>query len=248
MSFHGLPCWYELASTDLTKSQNFYADVLEWKWADSGTPGMDYRLAKRDGSMVAGLFAAQDGMSPAWTIYFAVSDADVTAAQAEALGATIVVPPSDIPGTGRFAMLIDPQGAGFAILQPLDGGTGGAFDQSKRGHGNWHELITPDPAAGLAFYGSLFGWTETRSVPMGPEMTYHVIGRQGLEIGGTCKLPGIAAHWKPYFAVVSAAAAKLQVAAAGGVVTHGPDEVPGGAFTLQVTDPMGTIFALVGPA
>ena len=247
-SSHGLPCWYELTTSDANKAQEFYTAILGWQIADSGTPGMDYRVARMDGAMVAGMLAAQTGQPLAWLIYFAVDSADATFAAATAQGATPLVPPADIPNTGRFAIMRDPQGAAFGVLQPLPGGQTGAFDQAKSGHGNWNELITPDPAAALGFYSALFGWTRTRTVPMGPDMTYHLIGRLGLEIGGTCALPDAMPHWKPYFAVPSANACMPQVTAAGGQVLHGPDEVPGGVFTVQIRDAQGVTLALVGPA
>jgi predicted enzyme related to lactoylglutathione lyase len=197
------------------------------------------------------MMQAEPGQPQAWGIYFAVDDTDATVVAAKALGATVIVPPADIPGTGRFAVMIDPQGAGFSILQPLPMDTppeASAFDQKRNGHGNWNELITPDPAAALAFYGDLFGWTQTGTVPMGPDMTYYIIGRDGQDIGGTCALPGQAPHWKPYFGIASANAALAAVTAAGGTVLHGPDEVPGGAFTVQIKDAQGVALALVGPA
>ena len=48
-----------------------------------------------------------------------MSDCDGSAALAENLGATLVMKPMDIPGTGRFAILRDPAGAAFAILKTL---------------------------------------------------------------------------------------------------------------------------------
>ena len=62
---------------------------------------------------------------PHWAVYFAVADVDASLAEAESLGATIVVHPQDIvkeegqPPVGRFAALADPQGAGFSILQDI---------------------------------------------------------------------------------------------------------------------------------
>ena len=248
MSHHGLPCWYELATPDIDGAQAFYPALLGWSIADSGTPGMDYRLASIGGAMVAGLMQALPDQPTGWRLYFAVDDCDATAALAAAHGATIIVPPADIPGTGRFAVLIDPQGAVFALLQPLPGGSGGAFDQARPGHGNWHELITANPTAALAFYGTLFGWTKARAVPMGPDMTYHVFAHNGQDIGGTCALPDTAPHWKPYFGVASVAVAATQTKSTGGTVIHGPDPVPGGAFTLQIADSTGIRLALTGPA
>lgn len=253
MSFHGLPCWYELASTDLDAVKQFYAGLLGWRWADSGMPGMTYLLASRDGDMVAGLFAPDPDMPVAWTNYIAVDDANASVAKAKDLGATVVVVPTDVPGTGRFSVLIDPQGAAFGILQPqpmADGTAGGAFNQQKPGHGNWHDLASPDTTAALAFYGALFGWAQTRAMPMGPDMVYTVINRGGQDIGGIFTEAGKAgpARWTVYFGIPSVNAAVEAVKAAGGQVQHGPAEVPGGTFILHCTDPSGAAFALVGPA
>lgn len=249
MTHHGAPCWYELYTSDIDAAQDFYNRIMGWQIADSGTPGMDYRLAKAGDTMVAGMMQS-DGQPTAWTIYFAVDDADATFAQAIARGAKELVPPSDIPNTGRFALMTDPYGAAFGILQPLpmeDGSTGGgAFDQARMGTGNWNEVITTDPLGAMEFYSALFGWTISRSMPMGA-MTYHVIAHNGVDIGGAFAFPGAPMHWKPYFGVPSAKSSMETVTAAGGTVIRGPDEVPGGAWTIQINDPQGAPLALVGP-
>ncbi len=54
---------------------------------------------------------------PHWLVYFAVDDTDAKAKKAGELGAKTIAPPCDIPGTGRFAILQDPQGAAFAIIK-----------------------------------------------------------------------------------------------------------------------------------
>lgn len=247
MSHHGLPCWYELTAADPAKAQAFYTGLLGWTWADSGMPGMTYLLAATPKGQVAGMMKAEHGQPLGWTCYVAVDHCDQTVAKAEALGARVIVPPADIPGTGRFALLIDPQGAGFGILQPLPGGAGGAFDQAALGHGNWHDLESPDPAAALAFYAAIFGWQESRAVPMGPNFTYHVIKCGELDIGGIYR-EGTTAAWKPYFGCASARSAVAAIPGLGGTVLHGPAQVPGGAFTVDARDAEGSRVALVGPA
>lgn len=54
--------------------------------------------------------------APHWDITFAVADADVTAALAEHLGATVLAPPTDAPWV-RTTLLRDPQGAVFNASQ-----------------------------------------------------------------------------------------------------------------------------------
>ena len=46
-----------------------------------------------------------------WMPYFQVADCDAATAKATGLGANVIVPPQDIPPTGRFSILSDPQGA-----------------------------------------------------------------------------------------------------------------------------------------
>ena len=53
---------------------------------------------------------------PHWNVYFNVVDVDESVAQAEALGAKLIVPPVDLDGTGRMATLTDPHGAMFCLM------------------------------------------------------------------------------------------------------------------------------------
>lgn len=243
MSHHGSPCWYELATPDLAAAHGFYNAVMGWQIADSGTPGMDYHVAKVGDTMVAGMMTTE-GQPTAWCIYFAVDSADTTFAAATAAGATGIVPPTDIPGTGRFAILLDPQGAGFAILQPAPGGQGSAPGQGKAG--TWNEIITSDPEAATKFYGDLFGWTVSNIMQMGA-ITYYILACNGTDIGDAFAMPGTPNQWKPYFAVASVKASAMAVTAAGGTVQRGPDQVPGGGYTVQIADPQGATLALFGP-
>jgi hypothetical protein len=58
-----------------------------------------------------------EDIPPHWMIYFAVADTDLTAARAAELGATVSVEPFDLFNVGRVAVLNDPEGASFSILQ-----------------------------------------------------------------------------------------------------------------------------------
>jgi predicted enzyme related to lactoylglutathione lyase len=252
----GRPIWYELMTSagSLGAAGTFYGEVLGWSVSDSGMEGFTYHLATSDGDMVAGMMEPPPdagGMPPFWMIYFAVDDADKAAAAIEAAGGRIHRVPADIPGTGRFAVAGDPQGAGFGILAPqpmADGGVGNAFDQGKAGHGNWTELMTTDPEAGFRFYAGLFGWAKSRALDMGAMGTYQLFSHGGADIGGIMGLGNAPSpSWLPYFGVDGVSAAIGRVEAAGGRLAHGPMEVPGGAFIAVAQDPQGAWFALVGP-
>jgi predicted enzyme related to lactoylglutathione lyase len=58
------------------------------------------------------------GPQPHWIAYIAVDDADAAAEKAGSLGGQVLLPPTEIPGFGRAAVLRDPQGAAFGVFSP----------------------------------------------------------------------------------------------------------------------------------
>lgn len=258
MSYHGQPVWFELATAQgaLAGAGGFYERILGWQVVDSGMEGFAYHLAKSGGDMVAGLMEMPPdvaAMPPLWTVYFAVDDADAAAARIRELGGTIHREPADIPGTGRFAIAADPQGAGFGILCPLpmdpappEGA--GAWNQQKPGRGNWVELMSTDPVAGFDFYAALFGWQKGEAMDMGEMGSYQLFRHKGTDIGGMMGLMDAPApNWLAYFGVDDLAATLEAIKAAGGSIVTGPHEVPGPALIAVARDPQGAHFAVVGP-
>jgi len=72
---------------------------------------------------VAGIFDKKYAMTenaqklpPHWGSYITVDDADASAKRVKALGGKIIVPPTDIPGVGRLAVIQDPQGAVVSLI------------------------------------------------------------------------------------------------------------------------------------
>ena len=226
------------------------APLLGWSFIDSGMEGLPYTLATAGGDMVAGLMQPDSPMPEFWLVYVAVDNCDAAAAKVQALGGGLHRAPEDIPGTGRFAIVTDPQGVAFGLLQPLDDDSR-AFDQSKAGHGNWIELNTTEPVAGLAFYAEMFDWAASTAMPMGEMGSYQLFAHKGGDIGGMMRLQGageMPPHWLPYFGVSSAAAARAAIETSGGSVFYGLAPVPDGAFIVIAADPKGAIFGVVGPA
>lgn len=253
---HGTPIWYELSTGDLDAAGGFYTSVIGWKIADSGMEGITYHIATApDGGQVAGLMTAPPGPDgappPAWVIYFACDDCEAMAAAITAAGGRVLQEPTDIPGTGRFAICADPQGAMFGILQPLpmdEAPQHPPFDQAAVGHGSWHELMTSDPTAGLAFYAEQFGWTAGAVIDTGEMGNYHLFQVGGVDIGGTFGLADSQMPaWVPYFGTDGVDGAIGRIQSGGGTLHHGPAEVPGGAFVAMATDPQGAWFAVIGP-
>jgi len=119
----GALCWTELSTRDTKAAEAFYTQLLGWvpKHSPPGSP-MEYTEFSVGGRPSIGMMVMPKEMPaevpPFWLVYFQVADVDASAEKAKSLGGKLQMPLMDIPNTGRFAMLTDPQGAGFAIYTP----------------------------------------------------------------------------------------------------------------------------------
>ncbi len=246
--------WYELITSDPAAAATFYGQVLGWKAADSGKPGMDYRILWMNGSGVGGMMAipapaAKAGMKPSWLGYVHVEDVDKSIKAIVAAGGAEHMPATDIPEVGRIAMVADPQGANIYIMKPEGTGTSTAFAPEVPGHAGWNELHTKDGASALAFYSKQFGWRKSSEMDMGPMGIYYLfnIGAEDM-VGGMMSDPKAShPHWLYYFNVDDIDAAHRRVTKNGGETLMEPHKVPTGTWIIQARDPQGAVFALVGP-
>jgi predicted enzyme related to lactoylglutathione lyase len=118
----GALCWSELATRDPKTAESFYTKLLGWTAKHgSADAGMEYTELSNQGQPGVGMLpmpAQVPASVPSyWMPYFQVVDCDASTAKAKELGASVMVPPQDIPKTGRFAVLKDPQGAMFAVFK-----------------------------------------------------------------------------------------------------------------------------------
>jgi uncharacterized protein len=240
--------WHELMTTDIKAAGAFYPKFTSWK-TQSWDKDPSYTMwagAKGAFGGVRTLSDAARAAGPHWLPYIGTPDVDAAVQAAQTLGARVYMGATDIPDTGRFAMLADPQGAVFAIFSPPAGakpGEGSSMPQEF----SWHELSTSDPIAALRFYSALFGWTEVATHDMGAMGVYHLVGLAGVaSIGMFTPTPDrpIPPHWLCYVHVADIDKAANSAKAAGGKLQHGPMEVPGGTWITHLADPQGAPFAL----
>lgn len=112
--------WNELAAKDGEKASAFYAEAFGWTVHTDNNSSPPYTLFVNGKRMAGGMITLDPqwgDVPPHWATYFAVDDVDETVDRAKGLGASVNVEPFDIPGTGRLAMLQDPQGASFYVMK-----------------------------------------------------------------------------------------------------------------------------------
>lgn len=114
-------CWRELRTKDLPAAMEFYTKLFGWELPQTKISPMDYKEIVLGGTAYGGMMPMEGeewGNAPShWATYIAVDSADDTVAKITENGGSVRVPPFDAPGVGRMAMVADPSGADFAIIQ-----------------------------------------------------------------------------------------------------------------------------------
>lgn len=117
---------------------------------------------------------------------------------------------------------------------------------------SYAELSTTDEKAALAFYGTLFDWTDDPQ-PMGPDVFYHMQTLKGLPVaalyqqGEEERSQNIPAHWRVYFTVDNVDQTIEKAKSVGGSVVFGPMDVFDAGRMVMLKDPQGAIFACWQP-
>jgi uncharacterized protein len=239
---HGDFIWYELLTNDASAATDFYRKVVGWHAVNSGQADMtSLLLAMGKEPPVAGLTTINaamkaGGAQPCWLGHICVDDVDASADNIRADGGIISIEPQDIPNIGRFAMALDPQGAPFCIMRGFSNETCESFvsDKPHVGRCTWNELLT--------------GWRQEGGVDEDANRKYHFIYNGPAIIGAVMpKLPEEpSSRWLYYFRAQHINSAIAAILDCGGSITQGPDEIPGGDFSMRAIDPQGAHFALVG--
>ncbi|NKJ43506.1 VOC family protein [Novosphingobium sp. SG720] len=258
----GLFVWYEVMTDAPEAVQAFYQGVIGWTIDDPApdheTAPIDYRHIRRaDGANQGGMLVLRPAMieagaRPRWLPYLMVDSVPATVAAITADGGHALMPPQTI-AEGTFAMVADPWGATFYLIDPTPpaGQTippPPVYAMDVVQAVTWNELFTADLAAAREFYARHFGFTYPDAMPMGPLGDYQFIAHplQGA-VGAMMKRPSDDAPigWRTYFRVADVHAAAQAVTALGGTLEGDVHEVPGNDLMLQARDPAGAFLGLV---
>jgi predicted enzyme related to lactoylglutathione lyase len=244
---HGKFVWHELMNTDPQAVAPFYNKVLGWK-PQAWDKDSSYTLWMGSNGPAGGALRHSDSPAPPhWLTYAGVPDIGAAVETAQRLGGRVLKGVADIPDGGKYAILVDPQGAQFGVFTPPPNAPSGGMSNEF----SWHELGTTDYTAALRFYRELFGWEQLATHDMGSGMgMYLLFGRDGQQLGGmfnrSASMPGDPS-WLAYANVGNASKAADAAKASGGRVVNGPHEVPGGSWIVQMLDPLGAMIAVVEP-
>lgn len=120
----GTLCWCDLNTRDQAHARKFYSDLFGWKTTDDtdDNPPSGYVHIQNGDEFIGGILPpayVPPHVPPHWMPYFLVANCDASFAKAKQLGAKAYMEPKTLEEAGRFAILADPQGAGFAIFESI---------------------------------------------------------------------------------------------------------------------------------
>ncbi|WP_308344904.1 VOC family protein [Streptomyces sp. ISL-94] len=246
----GAPCWVNLTARDLQAAQQFYGAVLGWQFRP-GRLGESSTIAELDGVPVAGIGEpAGDLAMAAWTVHFAVADANVAVGRIRERSGTVAVGPVSFASGGRGALAADREGASFGIWE------GPVRSDWRVGAGHapaWLELRTRDAFEAAIFYGGVLEWATGREG--GCEVSYEedqVVLRQSGEpvarlnsgpVDAAASAPQARPRWHVHFRVPDLDAATDASTAFGGR-TLSPVESNATERWVTLQDAEGALFTL----
>jgi uncharacterized protein len=117
----GALAWNELGTRDPDAAKAFYGAVFGWGTRDSDMGEMGTYTEWLNGEDSIGGMMDVSGRLPDeipahWLVYFAVESTDAALETVKSSGGGVSFGPIDIPA-GRFAIVTDPHGAAFAVIQ-----------------------------------------------------------------------------------------------------------------------------------
>ncbi len=251
MATQGKFAWFDYYADDAEAARTFYSEAFGWKltpFDGAGGDGTYLMFTAADGVPVGGSVdlppeAKEMDATPYWLSYIETADIEATLSKATSLGAQ-VVHQEEMPTVGKFAVLLDPQGAAFATIQPAQHDDG---EHAGPGHCSWHDYMANDWEAAFEFYAELFDWVKTDSMQT-PSGTYQMFGRKGAgqSLGGFLNRGEMSdsPSWLYYFTLDNLDAGVERFTRLGGSIDVPAMEVPGGDRIAIGRDAQGARVAL----
>ena len=240
--------WFDMATPKPVEQQDFYASLFGWSFRSPGQSDDDYALIVNRGRAIGGMFrheppgGEQDGAL--WIALMSVTSVDEAIATTQSSGGAVQVQAATVPDRGRHALLTDPAGAIFGVL---DSSTGDPPDyQVEMGDVIWVDLFARDVPGMIRFYSGLAPY-EISTRPIVQDVERNILSAHGMPRAGIVPVDEEAnrAAWVPYVRVENVAATLEKVVEGGGFAIVAPDERILNGNVAVFVDPFGGVTGIV---
>jgi predicted enzyme related to lactoylglutathione lyase len=245
--------WHDLLTSTPKTSQQFYEELFGWEFEKIGLnfgalASANYTLIRHNGKLIGGMIDQTQLRTKAdisqWVVLMSTDDIDKAVATVTAAGGTVFTPPTSLADRGRIAVVADPQGALFALLETRDGDPVDAGDPPVNGF-LWNELWATDAGAAADFYRHLVGFDIEKKAVSGINV-YRFLTASGVPRAGILSNPieELPPLWTTYIRVEDPAAICARVEALGGRILLAPEARDLGGTVALIAGPSGAGIAL----
>jgi uncharacterized protein len=244
---HGHFVWHELMTPDGAAAEKFYTELLGWKFRHTVISGnRPYRLIDANGREQGGMFeiCPEEKIPAHWCGYVSVPDVDEAIQLAKQHGGKVPCEPIDVPNVGRFAYVLDPEGAGFTVYRDAQGD---APAPAMPGLGDfcWDSLTVHDGERALAFYSAVVGWTRGQ---FGDAPGLFFATKSGETIADVdAPQGGAPSFWTTHVVVANLAESRTKAQTLGATILVAEINVPNIGQMALISDPWGAVISLFEP-
>ena len=246
--------WIDLLTVDLPAARRFYSALFGWTFTDfgdrSGKGRGAYSLAWLDGVPVAGL--AEKSAPPEqkrkarWIAFMSVADVADAVKSVVASGGRAFVSPRSVPARGEMAVVLDPDGAPFGLINSASGDPPDALPPV--GDWIWAIYQSPDASSAAAFYQALGGYEVVQDDPLG-QAPHFLLVAAGYARASLVEIPaersGLRPDWLYFVRVNNLRDSLARVRELGGSVLLEPTPKVLDERLAVITDPTGAPLGLL---
>lgn len=248
----GRVIWHDLLTEDAEATEHFYSELFGWQFepitvALGFGKSLNYSVISNKGVAIAGMIDTSQFDNPQnqsqWVSVISTDNLQQSIERLQANGGLLQGGPVDLGPRGQLAVVADPQGALFALLQTRDGDP---IEQAPRmGDFLWDELWTNEIINAEHFYQMLFQYQNAEhATSEGATYRYLTLKNSSGE-----QVPRVAVRknpivdldptWVSYVKVADPKAVAGRVEALGGQVLLEPQKNEIGGTVAIITDPSG---------
>ena len=240
--------WIDLVTAEIAAAEKFYGAMFGWVFAelDEGR----YALAYQAGVPVAGLAARQPRPGQVrqsrWIAFMSVADVDAVASDIVRKGGKPLIPPRNVDGRGRMAVVADPDGAPFGLVRSSSGDP--PDFRAEPGEWIWAVYQSPDATRAAAFYQDVGGFDVVRGDTIGDVPSFS-LQAEGYARASLVQIPEgrneFRAEWVYFVRVDDVAGSVARAVELGGRVIAAPrPDLLGGRLAV-IADPGGAPLGLM---
>lgn len=231
--------WHDLLSPNAQSSNAFMSNALGWKLS----PNSPYSLIRDDsGSLIGGLIDTSelglDVQTGGWLLSIQTEDLQSAVGRVQDAGGTVLRAIQSYPDRGSSAIVQDPQGVVFELVQ-LNRSPNA--EQTNQDLWIWHELITNNPQESAEWYASVFqlqylDMEDDRKLLMQGDIKIATISENPFEQARN--------QWIPVVSVSDMNDTLLKVTSWGGSIALAPNSNFGNGQLALIQDPSGAAMLL----